>query len=189
MLCVLIPLSGVDSAIVSGLLVCRRTPLCHCPNVRLPVKTAFQRLPVFHHNCTLARTTTRVHCSGCIWLWSDQIHDQDSDQTRSTIKRSQLITNAHMSSYLQHFWTGQNYTFLDKNKLMIFLVWTVPRCERLLIAVMTERQKKWLGGSADDERHPRSKPASIIASLVRRINCVNIGTFTFLCFITSDLCF
>ena len=70
-LCVLIPLSGVDGAIVSGLLVCRRTPLCHCPNVRLPVKTAFQRLPVFHHNCTLARTTTRVHCSGCIWLWSD----------------------------------------------------------------------------------------------------------------------
>ena len=65
-LCVLIPLSGVDGAIVSGLLVCRRTPLCHCPNVRLPVKTAFQRLPVFHHNCTLARTTTRVHCSGCI---------------------------------------------------------------------------------------------------------------------------
>ena len=70
-LCVLIPLSGVDGAIVSGLLVCWRTPLCHCPNVRLPVKTAFQRLPVFHHNCTLARTTTRVHCSGCIWLWSD----------------------------------------------------------------------------------------------------------------------
>ena len=127
MLCVLIPLSGVDSAIVSGLLVCRRTPLCHCPNVRLPVKTAFQRLPVFHHNCTLARTTTRVHCLGCIWLWSDQIHDQDSDQTRSTIKRSQLITNAHMSSYLQHFWTGQNNTFLDTNNLMIFLVWTVPK--------------------------------------------------------------
>ena len=96
---VLIRVAGVDGAgraIVSGLLVCRRNPHCHCPNAGMPVKTAFQRLPVFHHNCTHWVTrllaASRVHCSDFIWRI----------RPRSKIKQSLLITNAHLSSYLQH---------------------------------------------------------------------------------------